>query len=86
MGDHNLGTGTLLTKTAQFISAGTNVNVTTGLGWQDNGHAKQGNVGLADGSVQGFSSSAFRTALNNTGDSGRTAGTFALAPGSSGAG
>ncbi len=85
-GDHNLGTGTLLTKTAQFISAGTNVNVTTGLGWQDNGHAKQGNVGLADGSVQGFSSSAFRTALNNTGDSGRTAGTFALAPGSSGAG
>jgi hypothetical protein len=28
---------------------------------------KQGNVGLADGSVQGFSSTALRRALENTG-------------------
>ncbi len=88
-GDHNLGTGnSQATKTGQFISAGTNANwtATTAIGWQDNGHSKQGNVGLADGSVQGFSSSAFRTALNNTGDAGRAAGVFATPTGSFGAG
>ena len=88
-GDHNLGTGTSqATKTGQFISAGTNANwtVATAIGWQDNGHSKQGNVGLADGSVQGFSSTAFRSALNNTGDAGRPAGVFATPAGSFGAG
>ena len=87
-GDHNLGTGTSqATKTGQFISAGTNTTwVATAVGWQDNGHSKQGNVGLADGSVQGFSSTAFRSALNNTGDAGRTAGVFLSPAGSAGAG
>ncbi|MGC3956403.1 MAG: prepilin-type N-terminal cleavage/methylation domain-containing protein [Verrucomicrobiota bacterium] len=87
-GDHNLGTGTgQVTKTPQFTSAGTNATwAATAIGWQDNGHAKQGNVGLADGSVQGFSITAFRTALNNTGDQGRTAGVFTTAPNSTGAG
>jgi prepilin-type processing-associated H-X9-DG protein len=89
-GDHNVGTGNQSNSklTSQFISAGTNNNwaVANAIGWRDNQHGKQGNVGLADGSVQGFSSSAFRTALSNTGDSGRTAGTFTLAPGSQGTG
>ncbi len=39
----------------------------TPVAWNDTRHQKQGNVGLADGSVQGFSSSALRTALKNTG-------------------
>lgn len=81
-GDHNLGyAANQATKMPSFVSAGTNNNWTavtaTAIGWQDNGHSKQGNVGLADGSVQGFSTTAFRTALNNTGDAGRTAGVFA---------
>jgi len=39
----------------------------TPIAWNDTRHMKQGNVGLADGSVQGFSSSALRNALANTG-------------------
>ncbi len=35
--------------------------------WSDERHKKQGNVGLADGSVQGFSTSALRSAIQNTG-------------------
>lgn len=35
--------------------------------WSEARHEKQGNVGLADGSVQGFSSNALRAALTNTG-------------------
>jgi prepilin-type N-terminal cleavage/methylation domain-containing protein len=87
-GDHNLGTGAnQVTKVAQFISAGTNSAWTaTSIGWQDNNHSKQGNVGLSDGSVQGFSTSKFREGLNNAGDVGRTAGVFATPAGSSGAG
>ena len=98
-GDHNLGDGANPpavpniygdTK-GKLISAGTNANWTavtaTAIGWADNQHSKQGNVGLADGSVQGFSTSAFRTALNNTGDAGRTATpAFANATSSSGTG
>ena len=88
-GDHNLGTGVnQATKpTTAFVSAGTNATWSaTTIGWQDNNHSKQGNVGLADGSVQGFSTTAFRTALNNSGDFGKAAGPFALATGSTGAG
>ena len=41
-------------------------------------HAKQGNVGLADGSVQGWSRSRLQDALKNTGDYGASApGSFA---------
>ena len=87
-GDHNLGTGAnSATKVPSFISAGTNANWTTiaanAIGWQDNNHSKQGNVGLADGSVQGFSGSAFRTALNNTGAAYVAPGVFTIAAGGS---
>ena len=51
----------------------------------DNQHSKQGNVGLADGSVQGWSRSRLQEALRGSGDSGRTAGVFALATGASAA-
>lgn len=36
-------------------------------GWTHHLHNRQGNVGLADGSVQGFSTSKLREALQNTG-------------------
>ena len=90
-GDHNLGyNANQATKMTSFVSAGTNNNwaavAATAIGWQDNGHSKQGNVGLADGSVQGFSTTAFRNALNNTGDFGRTAGVFNNLGGGIGAG
>jgi hypothetical protein len=37
-------------------------------GWTETMHKFQGNVGLADGSVQAFSTSSLREALKNTGD------------------
>jgi len=37
-------------------------------------HSKQGNVGLADGSVQQYSRSALQTALQNSGDNGGGSG------------
>ncbi len=87
-GDHNLGTGVnQTTKTPQFSSAGTNsVWPATAIGWQDNGHSKQGNVCFADGSVQNLTTDQFRAALNKTGDAGRSPGVFSLAPGSTGSG
>jgi prepilin-type processing-associated H-X9-DG protein len=39
----------------------------TPIAWNDTRHERQGNIGLADGSVQGFSSTALRVALANTG-------------------
>jgi prepilin-type N-terminal cleavage/methylation domain-containing protein/prepilin-type processing-associated H-X9-DG protein len=71
---------------AHFVSAGTNGPAATWMGWADNQHSKQGNVLMADGSVQGFSRSALQNALANTGDQGRTAGSFTQAPSSTGAG
>jgi prepilin-type N-terminal cleavage/methylation domain-containing protein/prepilin-type processing-associated H-X9-DG protein len=60
------------TSTRKFVALGTNTTWTAlNPGWADNQHSKQGNVGLADGSVQGFSTSALRNALNNTGDADR---------------
>jgi len=86
-GDHNLGTGVnQVTRVTSFTAAGTNAPV-TGIGWMDNNHSKQGNVGLSDGSVQGFSTTALRTALNNSGDFGNTlASPWVQAVGSSGGG
>jgi prepilin-type processing-associated H-X9-DG protein len=43
---------------------------TVSVGWMDNMHAKQGNVALADGSVQQFSRSRLQEALRNSGDAG----------------
>jgi prepilin-type processing-associated H-X9-DG protein len=38
-------------------------------GWTETMHINQGNVGLADGSVQQFTSARLQQALQNTGDS-----------------
>jgi len=73
------------TGTGAYQTLGTNAT-TTLVGYMDNQHGKQGNVLMADGSVQGFSSSQFRQALANTGDSSHAAGTGAGAGNSFGAG
>lgn len=90
-GDHNLGSGNPPTVQYQgnypgadcTWSLGTNFTVAaTGPGWLDNMHQKQGNVGLADGSVQGFSRSRLQEALRNSGDAGASPGQYALVTGS----
>jgi prepilin-type processing-associated H-X9-DG protein len=79
-GDHSIGAGTVNVNKAapnpyrnKMIAMGTN-NVAAA--WTDSSqHQKQGNVGLADGSVQGYSITALRNALANTGDNtGHTTG------------
>ena len=73
-GDHSLGTGIVNQNVAaatayknQAIAVGTN-NIQAA--WTDSSqHQKQGNIGLADGSVQGFSITGFRSAAANSGDS-----------------
>jgi len=100
-GDHNMGSDPALQtpafgfvtypqtyKPAPYVSLGTNfpVNGNGGPGWLDSMHSKQGNVGLADGSVQQFSRSRLQEALRNSGDPGNTPGLFAQAPGCTGAG
>jgi prepilin-type N-terminal cleavage/methylation domain-containing protein/prepilin-type processing-associated H-X9-DG protein len=92
-GDHNLGgngnppttpylaapsTGT------PFVSLGTNFTANQGPSFLDNGHSKQGNIGLADGSVQGWTRSRLQDGLRGSGDSGRTAGVFANGAGTVG--
>jgi prepilin-type processing-associated H-X9-DG protein len=96
-GDHNLGDNanppttpfnTLSPQTRPFIMLGTNITSTaaaTGPAWMDNMHSKQGNVGLADGSVQGWSRSRLQDAIKNSGDTGRTPGTFVQAANTTGA-
>ena len=91
-GDRNLG-GNALTPTTLYTagndvtwSLGTNFTVNLGPAWTDQMHQKQGNVGLADGSVQGFSRSKLQEALKNTGDTGSaTTTTYGLAPNSTAA-
>jgi prepilin-type processing-associated H-X9-DG protein len=87
-GDHNLGTGfNQDVKVPQFISAGTNISWSANsIGWQDYNHSKQGNVTFADGSVQHLNTEQLRAALSKTGDTGRSPGVFATAPGSLGTG
>ncbi len=82
-GDHNMG---LAPATAGVPVAGTTIwgDVLAGfaiasgaanvpnIGWADNMHSKQGNVLMADASVQQFSKSALQAALNNSGDSAHT--------------
>ena len=80
-GDHNLGNGN--PPTAMFNPAATPGNapsscqvLTTNnlnVGYTDSMHSKQGNVGLSDGSVQGFTRSRLQDALKNTGDAWNTA-------------
>ena len=92
-GDHNLGTGANpptvpfqngVQANQQFaIALGTNFpNNNTLVGWLDNMHSKQGNVGLADGSVQQFSRSRLQEGLRNSGDTGQPTGApWQAAPG-----
>jgi len=76
-GDHSVGQGTANQNTAapttatyrnMFISFGTN-SATITAAWTDSSqHQKQGNVGMADGSVEDFSISNLRNAAANSGD------------------
>jgi len=98
-GDHNMGGDAnppahgyywngVGTPGSFALSLGTNFALNMGPGWMDNMHSKQGNVGLADGSVQQFSRSKLQDALRNTSDAGQgtTTPPFALAlPGSTAA-
>jgi prepilin-type N-terminal cleavage/methylation domain-containing protein len=79
--DHNMGNGN--PPAAPFanaaVSLGTNFIANNNLvGWMDNMHQKAGNVGLSDGSVQGFTRSKLQEALRNSGDSGTAAGSYGL--------
>jgi len=85
-GDHSMGANTAANTTtppvnpyrAKFVPIGTNATTAPldEVGWTDSSqHQKQGNVGLADGSVQGFSINALRTAAANSGDSSHATGT-----------
>jgi prepilin-type N-terminal cleavage/methylation domain-containing protein len=75
-GDRNITANTTVASPVLYTNVtgtavGTNFGAgspTPNLGWTDTQHQKQGNIGLADGSVQGYSSSALRQALANTGD------------------
>jgi len=79
-GDHSMGLSTSPNTTTaaanpyrnKFVPIGTNTTTAPldAVAWTDSSqHQKQGNVGLADGSVQGLSINALRTAASNTGDS-----------------
>jgi prepilin-type N-terminal cleavage/methylation domain-containing protein/prepilin-type processing-associated H-X9-DG protein len=98
-GDHNMGSDGNIVPLTPFVtapsnykpsfavSAGTNFVVNKGTAWLDSMHSKQGNVGLADGSVQQFSRSRLQEALRNSGDPGGAGGTgFPVADSSSGVG
>jgi prepilin-type N-terminal cleavage/methylation domain-containing protein len=89
-GDHNLGGDGNPPKTAYLVapstgqskvSLGTNFNSGQGPAFLDTMHSRQGNVGLADGSAQGFSRSRIQEALKNSGDNGRAQGKFVIAIG-----
>ena len=96
-GDHNLGVGAnppnspfqpgTTGNQLYAVALGTNfpaANNNAYVGWLDTMHSKQGNVGLADGSVQQFSRSRLHEGLRNSGDGGQppSAG-WVLAPGHS---
>jgi type II secretory pathway pseudopilin PulG len=94
-GDHNLGSGNPPTVPylagpsvgMPFVSLGTNFPAgNVAVGWMNNMHAKNGNVGLADSSVEWFSRSNLQDALKSSGDMGRVSGVFAAAAGCSPAG
>ncbi len=57
-------TGFAFAFTTNIVVAGA-----TSPGWTAKMHQNQGNVGLADGSVQGYTVSGLQTAFNHTGDS-----------------
>jgi len=91
-GDHNIG-GNANPPTTPYCSApqyyspsfavwlGTNFSSNLGPAFMANQHNQQGNVVMADGSVEWFNRSQLQNALKNTGDTGRTPGTFLPATG-----
>ena len=96
-GDHNLGDGNppatpwLVGPSTgtPFHSLGTNFPAgNLYVGWTAAAHDKQGNVGLADGSVQGFTRSRLQEAAKNTGDPGKPTapGVFTASAGAAPAG
>jgi prepilin-type N-terminal cleavage/methylation domain-containing protein len=94
--DHNLGGNAnpptqaylaLGPNGANSLSLGTNFQANAGPGWMDNMHSKNGNVGIADGSVQQLSRTRLQEQLKNSGDTGvgTTGPPFPLATGSTAA-
>jgi len=94
-GDHNMGSDGLNPPKMPFqrsqqgndtpnVYLGTNFALNAGPGWADTLHSKQGNVGLADGSVQQFSRSRLQEGGRNSGDNNGTAGTFTAINGGTG--
>jgi len=79
-GDHSIGAGIAQQNNTpaqnpwrnQFVAISTNAPTMTAAWTDSSQHQKQGNVGLADGSVQGYSISALRNAASNTGDNTHT--------------
>ena len=84
-GDHNLGgdwnppmtafpAASASTNLGYAIWLGTNWIANQGPAFMANQHDKEGNVGLADGSVECFNRSQFQDALKRSGDTGRAPG------------
>ncbi len=82
-GDHSIGLGTgaggvnppAYRYANKCVELGTNATLNPTPAWCNSSqHQSQGNVGLADGSVQGFSRSALQNACNNSGDTYHSAG------------
>jgi prepilin-type N-terminal cleavage/methylation domain-containing protein/prepilin-type processing-associated H-X9-DG protein len=82
-GDHNIGSSTTanpppnalqwgVANQSFSVSLGTNFSPNAGPGFTDQIHSKQGNIGLADGSVQQFSRTRLQEALRNSSDAGAT--------------
>ncbi len=92
-GDHNLG-GNANPPTVAYLAApatgtpkvslGTNFTANAGPAWMDNMHAKNGHVGMADGSVEWFNRDRLQEALKNSGDTGHSSTKYPLANGVSG--
>jgi prepilin-type N-terminal cleavage/methylation domain-containing protein/prepilin-type processing-associated H-X9-DG protein len=90
-GDHNVGGNANpptkaycavgVTPSYPCVWMGTNFTVNMGPAFMAQQHDQQGNIALADGSVECFSRSQLQDALKKTGDAGRTPGTFLPAPG-----
>ncbi len=91
-GDHNLGSGNPPTVAYQpgTVANGYYFNASLGtnflpnnqsVGWMDNMHQQQGNVGLVDGSVQLFNRAGLQDGLKNSGDlRGNSNGSFPSPP------
>jgi prepilin-type N-terminal cleavage/methylation domain-containing protein len=91
-GDHNLG-GNANPPTTAFCAApqtyvpgcaiwmGTNWLANLGPAFMANQHDQEGNIALADGSVECFSRSRLQEALKKSGDTGRSPGLFKVATG-----